>query len=162
MKKQQDAGADEVRVGLYNKKSNVDRLADPLGFRFVFEKDRTFVEAIDVRDTPELAGQVALKERMARALRHGALAAGDLAEELEADPQTVARIARRYDGKLFMQLAGPDGKKRIGLVRQVSADSVRTVSGTRTDTRGLFRAPVSAAAVGRNDDEELGDELLKL
>jgi AAA domain len=158
VKKQQEVGGDQVTIGLFNKKSNVGRLAPPLGYTFTFEGERILIDRTDVRDVRELAGQVALKDRMSHALRAGALAYTDLAEVLEADVESVSRIARRYEGKLFTLLPGSNGKKRVGLadfprpdtVRPDTPDTVRSgLEGGRTDTPlpiGVSGPPVRPVA----------------
>lgn len=144
VKKQQDAGGDEVTIGLFNKKSNVDRLMPPLGFRFVFEQDRTFIERVDVRDVPELAGQVSLKERMKRMLASGALTIPDLADELEAEVETVGRVARRYKN-LFTSFT-KDSKRLIALVQPADPDTVRTLSGGQRGALSPLSGGLSAAS----------------
>ncbi len=152
VKKQQEVGGDQVTIGLFNKKSNVDKLAHPLGYRFTFEGERTFIERTDVRDVREIAaGQVALKDRMSHALKAGAQSYTELADLLEVDVATVSRVALRYNARLFTVFPGPDGKKRVGLVQRESdsvrsdtPDSVRAYSaGDRTDTPSLSKRGVS-------------------
>jgi hypothetical protein len=125
VKRVQEAGGDTVDIGLFNRKSNTSALSRPLGFRFTFDELRTTIERTDVRDVPQLAGQVGWKERMTHALRSGAMSYAELADVLEGDVETISRVARRYDGKLFTLVAGDDGKKRVGLVRNHDPDSVR-------------------------------------
>jgi hypothetical protein len=150
VKKQQDLGAAGLSVGLFNKKANLTGLSRPLGFRFEFDGDRTRIVRSDVRDVPELAGQVPLKDRMTHALEAGTLTYAELADVLEVDGETVARVAIRYKDRLFTVLPGVDGKKRVGLaqhesdtVRSDTPDTVRDSVGDRTDTPSLSKRRVS-------------------
>ena len=87
VKRFQEVGGETVDIGLFNRKSNSSALSRPLGFRFTFEELRTSIEKSDVRDVPQLAGQVALKERMSHALRQGAMTYTELSETLEGRPR---------------------------------------------------------------------------
>jgi hypothetical protein len=123
VKKVQDLGG-AMTVGFFNKKSNTTALSKPIGFRFEFDDDVTRIIRTDVRDVPELAGQVPLKDRMTHALKAGARTFVELADVLEADAESIGRVARRYEGKLFTLLPGLDGKKRVGLADFSSPDTV--------------------------------------
>ncbi len=161
VKRVQEAGGDTVDIGLFNRKSNTSALSRPLGFRFAFDELRTTIERTDVRDVPQLAGQVSLKERISHALRLGAKTYAELAEQLDADAETIGRVARRYEGKLFTVVASVDGKKRVGLVRNEAADTVRPdtpdtvrvgkAKGGRTEG-GLIKTPVRPTV--RSGEEE--------
>ena len=167
VKKHAEAGARSLSVGLFNRKANTGPLAHPLGFTFTFEDDRTLISRTDVRDVPELAGALALKDRMAHALAAGALTYGELADILESDAESIGRIARRYSGSRFVLIPGLDGKRRVALahpdtVRPDTPDTVRPVTaGGRTDTPGLIK-PVSGPLSGpvREKDEEEEDGYL--
>jgi len=161
VKKQQDNGAAGLSVGLFNKKANTTALSRPLGFRFEFDDEVTRIVRTDVRDVPEFAGQVPIKDRVAHALKAGALTYMELADVLEVDAETVGRVARRYERKLFTLLPGLDGKKRVGLADPRSPDTVHPDSPDtvhpdsergRTDTPPLSKRGVS----GPLSDQERG------
>jgi hypothetical protein len=61
----------------------------------------------EVTDNPELAAQMSVRQRMAGLLRNGAMAPQEVAKEIDADPETVKRTARRYK-KSFVILS--DGR----------------------------------------------------
>jgi len=102
--------SDSLQVGLFNRKSNLGRLRPPLGYAIRFEEDRTLFRRADVADNAELAVQMTIRQRMAHMLKGGAYNYDRIAEELEADIDTVKRTARRYKN-LFVILDGG----RVGL-----------------------------------------------
>jgi hypothetical protein len=105
------AGTDVLQIGLFNRKSNLGRLRPPLGFSVSFSEETTTFRRTDVADSPDLAGQLSIRQRMAYLLRKGALDPGRIAEELEADLETVKRTVRRYK-KFFTVIEGG----RVGLL----------------------------------------------
>jgi len=121
VRKVQDTASETVEIALTNRKSNTSALARPLGFRFTFEELRTSIDRIDIRDVPQLAGQVPVKERIAHALTGGAMTVVELSEELDVPQNTIIQTTRRWDGKLFVKLTKTaDGVHRIGLVTGVT------------------------------------------
>jgi DNA-directed RNA polymerase specialized sigma24 family protein len=82
-----------------------------LGFSVSFSEETTTFRRTDVADSPDLAGQLSIRQRMAYLLRKGALDPGRIAEELEADLETVKRTVRRYK-KFFTVIEGG----RVGLL----------------------------------------------
>lgn len=109
-----------LTVGLFNKKSNLTRLAPALAFQFDFAGDRTCVSRVNVADIDDLATQLPLWQRMRSALAHGPLTMASLAEDLGAKVETIERTVRRKDG-LFMRVSSADGVTRIALVERRSA-----------------------------------------
>lgn len=85
-----------VRVGFFNKKSNLGRLRQPVGFTISFTADRTTFSHSDVAETPELAEKLSVRQRMEHLLRHGARAVDEIAAEIDATAETVTRTARRH------------------------------------------------------------------
>jgi len=85
-----------VSVALHNKKANLRAKRPSVGFEFTFTPDRTNVRRIDVGDVPDLAAGLPVRQRMVLALRRGAMSPEVLAGEIEAEPATVSRTARRY------------------------------------------------------------------
>ena len=111
-KKQQDTGADHLDFGLYHRKMNNGKLLSPRGYRLTFsEASVTFTEK-DVRDVPELAGALVLKDQLFALLRHGAATIESLAQETmvngkPATPGSVKTTLYQYKGT-FRRL--PDGQ----------------------------------------------------
>jgi hypothetical protein len=88
-----------LSLALHHRKANLTKRESSLGFEFRFEGDRTHVRRIDLGDVPDLAAGLPVRQRMTLALRRGALPADALAEEIDADLETVRRTARRHKGQ---------------------------------------------------------------
>lgn len=101
---------DALRIGLFNRKSNLGRLRPPLGYTITFGDDRTTFQRNDIADSPDLAGQLSVRQRMAHLLRTGSMSWAQVAEEIDADVETVRRTARRYKDR-FTVIDG----NRVGL-----------------------------------------------
>ncbi len=87
-------------LGLYQKKHNDGAPAAPIGLRFDFTGDLTTIRRIDLLEVPELAPGLPLKARIQHELAGGPLKVYELAELLDAKPDSVDRTLRRY-GWLF-------------------------------------------------------------
>lgn len=64
-KKQQEAGEDDITIGLFHRKANMSKLHLPMGFSFHFNEDAITVSREDLRDTTlvaEMGTQVRIKE----------------------------------------------------------------------------------------------------
>ena len=103
--------SDVQTVGLFNRKVNLDRLLPPAGFTAKFEEHTTLIRPTDVAGNPDLAGQLSIRQRMAALLGKQALTPAEIAEEIEAKPDTVERTARRYKDQFVIIPGG-----RIGLL----------------------------------------------
>jgi hypothetical protein len=99
------ADSDILNVGFFNRKHNLGRVSSPVAFTIRFTDDRTSFGRADVADSPDLAGLLSIRQRMAYLLRKGAMTPEAIAEEIEADLETVKRTTRRYK-KLFTVLEG--------------------------------------------------------
>lgn len=104
--------ADESVIDLacHHRKANLGKTHQPIGFQITFREDSTFFKPANVGDNPDLAVKMSIRQRMAFLLRKGAMAPESIAEELDADPDTVKRTVRRYK----TQFTTIDG--RIGLL----------------------------------------------
>ena len=117
VKKVQEAGEDHLSLGLFHVKANRGRLQKPHGFDLRFEPspDRPdqfvaiHVRRRDVRDIPELASSLPLRDRAIAALRRGALSSEALAEELDANLNSVRKLLSEQKGKLFV-VTNTDGR----------------------------------------------------
>ncbi len=121
-KKQQETAASTLTVGLFNRKSNTGPLAGPIGYTLAFDSSQTTIERTDVRDVPELAGQVPLKARMIKALGSGAMTYAELSNALSADVDALRQVVHRAP-QTFARIPGLDGVARIGLPAPAVADA---------------------------------------
>lgn len=116
VRKEQEVGESRLTVGMFNRKANLGPLSRPIGFELDFADGRTTIRRTDLANMPALALNLPLRQRIAHEVATGAMTIADLAERLEATPDTVGRTVRRYD-RLFTKVSGPDGIYRIGLLR---------------------------------------------
>ena len=109
---EESAGSNVLRIGLFNRKSNLGRLSAPLAFSITFSDELTVFRRTQVADSPDLAVQLSISQRMAHLLRRGALSPQAIAEEIDAEVETVKRTARRYKN-IFVVIEG-----RLGLLKR--------------------------------------------
>ena len=115
VRKVQDVGASTFRVALVNKKANDAPLALPLGFEVSMSDERTTIRPSNLADTPDLAKEIPLRFRIRDALLGGSLTYAELADRLEADPETIRRTVNRHVGKSFT--TWPEGTTvRVGVL----------------------------------------------
>jgi hypothetical protein len=106
-----------VTVGLFNRKANLGPLRPALGFEVAFTNQRTTFRRVDVTTVDELATSLPLWQRMRQAVKHRPRTLAELAGELEANADSLERIARRHK-QLFTRVSGTDGISRIALVEK--------------------------------------------
>jgi len=106
-----DSDSETLSLGLFNRKANLGRLQPPIGFTVSFAEDRTTFRRADVADTPDLAAKLTIRQRAAATLRKGAMTPEEIAEQIDADLETVKRTVRRHK-KVFIVLEGG----RVGLL----------------------------------------------
>ena len=94
-----------LSVGLFNRKANLSGLYPPTGYQIKFTDTRCYFEPSDPAETPELAEKMTLRERMYQSLKTGALTVDDLADKLDAKPDTIRKTVKRH-GKTFTLLEG--------------------------------------------------------
>lgn len=94
-----------VQLGLYNRKANLGPLRSAVGFEVTFGSGETRFERVDLADVPDLAAKLSVRQRMALALRQGAMTPEALSSDVGAKVETVTREARRYK-KQFVLLDG--------------------------------------------------------
>lgn len=104
--KESTEGSTEILdVGFYNRKANLARLQAPLAFTIKFTGEHTIFHPSEAADNPDLAGQLTVRQRMAYLLKRGAMTPQAIAEEIQAEVETVTRTARRHKN-LFTVLDG--------------------------------------------------------
>jgi len=111
-------GSPTIAVGLYNRKANLGAMRPAIGYEITFGEDETTLRRVEVGATPDLALGLSIKQRIAHALKGGAMTIADLAEELDAKPDTIKKATARGKGKVFAFIPGPDGVQRIGLLER--------------------------------------------
>jgi hypothetical protein len=102
-----DASSDgnTLSVGFFNRKANLGPLHTATGFRIIFTEDRTYFTKENPADSPDLAAKMTIRQRMIYLLRSGAMTVSQIAEEIDAEPETISRTVRRYKG-MFTVLEG--------------------------------------------------------
>ena len=63
-----------IQLGLYNRKANLGALRSAVGFEITFRDDETSFRRVDLANVPDLAASLTVRQRMAFALRPGAMA----------------------------------------------------------------------------------------
>lgn len=126
-KRVQAPGADSLELGLFHRKVNAGKLLQPTGFRVTFRQahpdhysdgDSVTFQSVDVRDVPELAGDLPLRQQIAGALRDGARSVEWLAEQLnKPEGQIRARLGDGLKRKQFVKASNGEW----GLLQQVPA-----------------------------------------
>jgi hypothetical protein len=84
-----------LELGIFARKSNLGRLPQPTGYRIQFSEERTIFSSSEPADTPDLAAKMTIRQRMTHLLRQGSMTIQEIAEALDADPESVRRSAVR-------------------------------------------------------------------
>jgi hypothetical protein len=109
----QGADSDAISLGFVNRKANLARLQKPVGFTVTFTEQTTKFERSDVAENPELAGMLSVRQRMVRLLQRGPMTPAAIAEEIDAEVETVKWTARRHKD-LFVLV----DNSRLGLMER--------------------------------------------
>jgi hypothetical protein len=123
-----EPGADDtLRLGLFNRKSNLGPLRPALGYAATFTRDRTTFQTADISSIPEFAGRLSVRKRMISLLKRGAMSPEAIALEIEANIETVKREARRNKDTFLVLDDGSIGllgetADKSGQVGQLSGD----------------------------------------
>jgi hypothetical protein len=104
------AGGNVLSLGLFNRKANLGRLAQPVGLTLTFCDDAIRVRRTEVADNADLAERLSVRERMIHLLRAGARTPAEIAAGIDASAETISRTVRRYRDKFIVLDGG-----RIGL-----------------------------------------------
>lgn len=81
VRKQQEPGENQLKVGIYHRKCNAGQLMRPLGYSISFGEGGVYFSTADVRDEPDLRGGMTVKARIKAALRGGLMDADGIALE---------------------------------------------------------------------------------
>jgi hypothetical protein len=108
-------GGSEIRLGFYNRKSNLSALMPAVGLSIRFDQDRTLIHPISLADVGgDLAADLPISQRMQRALAQP-LTLAALSEEIGAKIDSINKAVQRNPG-IFKRMNGADGVARIALV----------------------------------------------
>jgi hypothetical protein len=108
------AGTDVLRIGLFNRKTNLGKLRQPLGYSITFGEETTTFRRTDVAASPDLADKLSLPQKMAYLLRSGSKTMKEIADELDAKQDTVKKAVYRNQGRFIVL---DDGS--VGLLERV-------------------------------------------
>jgi hypothetical protein len=104
------SGSNVLSLGLFNRKANLGRLAQPVGVAATFSEDAIRIRRTEIAENADLAEKLPVRERMIHLLRTGAKTPAQIAEEIDTSTETVSRTARRHRDKFTVLDGG-----RIGL-----------------------------------------------
>lgn len=102
--------SEPLTVGLFNRKSNLGALRNPVSFKMSFKNNRTTLERADMADSPELSSKLTIRQRLLVLLRRGSMTEEEIADEIDADINTVRKTVKRNQ-RDFIVLSGG----RVGL-----------------------------------------------
>lgn len=101
--------ADVLKLGFFNRKTNLTRMRQPVGLDISFAENRVLFNRGSVTENPDLASHMSIRQRMAHLLKRGAMSPAAIAEEIEASEETVKRTARRYRDNFIVLDGGKFG-----------------------------------------------------
>jgi hypothetical protein len=103
-------------IGLFHRKSNLGPRQAAIAFEVTFDQGCTRIDRVNVSTVDELATSLPLWQRMKDALKSGPLTLAALAEDLDANVDTLDRTVRRKSA-LFTKVTNfPDHVTRVALV----------------------------------------------
>ena len=104
IRKVQEEEEPVTSVGLFQRDTNLSRHHAPLGFRISFLDDGTFIQREDLRDMPEFASQLGLRQQLVGILRAvPRQTVAELAEEVSTSQSSVRATLNRYKS-LFVRV----------------------------------------------------------
>jgi hypothetical protein len=105
-----------LTVGFFHRKNNTGRKKNPLGFELSFHEDRIAIKRVNLAAVEGLSAQLPLRMRIQHVLRHGFKTVEEIADELDAKPDTVKRTINRFSKGaliLFAKVSSAEGKKEL-------------------------------------------------
>lgn len=106
----EQVGDGTLRLGFFNRKSNLGPLRQPVSFILSFTETATTFDRADVGDTPEFATKLTIRQRLDTLLRRGSMPVHEVSTELEVDANSIYKTVKR-NSKHFILLEGG----RVGL-----------------------------------------------
>ncbi len=104
-----------MTVGLFHKKANLGARRPALGYAITFGEARTTVVPADLAEVESLAPRLPVGHRIRHALSTGAKTIAELAEALDAKPNTIQQAISRSRGQIIRFVKTEDGIHRYGL-----------------------------------------------
>jgi hypothetical protein len=121
------AGSSTVELALSHRKSNTGQRLSTRGIKLGFAGASTTVEPFDLAGSADLATALPIWQRVKAAVSRSPMSIADLASELDANPQSVARIVRR------MEIFSRDATDKVCL-----ASDTLTATQTEESDEGRF------------------------
>jgi hypothetical protein len=113
-KAEQETGEDETIISLKQTKANLSKLHLPLGYKFTFTDKTIKVSQTELKDTG-LSGELPLSFQIKNLLARGPKAVKEIADNLEANQDSVrTAINRLYRKKQLVKVGDSWGLKVIG------------------------------------------------
>jgi hypothetical protein len=99
VRRNDDEGADSstVELALSHRKSNTGQRLSTRGIKLDFAGTTTTVDTFDLAGSADLATTLPIWQRVKAIVSHTPMTIPQLASDLEANPQSIARIVRRMD-----------------------------------------------------------------
>lgn len=106
-----------LHIALHHTKVNRGRLFAPMGLCYDFHDDAPHrpitIEIFDLETVPELDRHTPLSRRIRSVLRGGAMTTDEIAEELNANEDSVRRALTRMRGTKRLEKGGGKGKRTL-------------------------------------------------
>lgn len=102
--------SEPLTIGLFNRKSNLGALRQPVSFRLTFSDSRTLFQKVDMSENVELSSKLTIRQRLTILLKRGSLTEEEIADSLDADINTIRKTVKR-NHRDFIVLSGG----RVGL-----------------------------------------------
>jgi len=114
--------AQNLTIGLFNRKSNITRQYPATGFNVTFSETSTVITRANLAEVDDLAPALPLWQRIHHLLRGGPRTVEQIADELKAKAETVRRTIdpkrARKGIPMFALVPGTDGETRVSLVER--------------------------------------------
>ncbi len=120
VKNTQEPGSAEMMLGVFSRKNNLGPRFHDIGYKVVFEPDRTNLTSTNVRDVPQLNERASIRERIIGLLAEsGAMKVIDIASELGYEGpsgiQTIRNALNAGKDRVFVNIYGVDRVWRWGV-----------------------------------------------
>ena len=114
LKRADESSRGEIDLGVFQRKANLGEIRAPFCVRLTFRPGHVQVLQTDAADVQEFAQKLPLAQRIRPLLAGGPLTIHELAEELDANADSIEKALKRGSGKTFQRLDGHDGVARWG------------------------------------------------